>query len=111
MVEYEWDAELVQRVETPSLEAGEVLDHDFAASYAGALDNARRFQGEWCQQSCDIVLVRDNGNERSWAYVVAGRLPELFTDAYDRPVARVPKRFHQEVAKYSALRTARPSSL
>ena len=48
----------------------------------------------------ELVLVRDVGNEieglndRAWAYVKDGKLPEFFGNG-----VRVPKRFHTELAK------------
>lgn len=49
-----------------------------------------------------LVLVRDvhvNGSvDRSWAYVVNAMLPPRFRDAYEVEGAKVPQRFHREIA-------------
>lgn len=43
-----------------------------------------------------IGLVRDlpRLDGRSWAYIVDGKLPEYFTDAYDDQTAKVPQKYH-----------------
>lgn len=87
MITYDWDAELV--------EDGDVLDHDHSDKLAPLM---ARYKGD---PSRMFVLIRnkvDGSLERSWAYVEAGVLPENFTDSGDHIVAKVPKRFHQELA-------------
>lgn len=93
-VDYEWDCEQLDK-------HGDIVDHNFATSYAEALASC---DGE----SSKVLLVRTEGNdddgvtERSWAYVENGRLPERFGDSWGRPTgAKVPKRFHVEVARAS----------
>ena len=52
-----------------------------------------------------LVLVQDVGNQvegivgRAWAYVEDGKLPEYFLDAGECEIAKVPQRFHVELAK------------
>jgi hypothetical protein len=60
-----------------------------------------------------LVLVRNEGNDdngledRHWAYVEDGKLPQFFSDAMGEFIAyEVPKRFHKELANYLKLQTA-----
>ena len=85
-VNYEWDRETVD-------EHGDIIDHN----HANKLKDIINDDGV-------LVLVRDvyteaNGVEcRSWAYVDENNfLPEFFTDAFDKPVAKVPQRFDKEL--------------
>ena len=89
MVEYEWDVETVD-------EYGDI-EHEHCASYADCL----RLMDEPAPEGCryDVVLVRDDDYERSWAYMENNKLPEYFKDVYGRRVVKVPKRFVAEVAK------------
>ncbi len=91
MVVYEWDAESITDDEWE-----EVADHNHGetAMYvlqAQPLDGHRKH----------ICLVRDANEreDRSWAYLEDGKLPEWFEDASGRKTARVPKRFHEELRK------------
>lgn len=79
---YEWDYETVNK-------DGDIIDHNHA-------DKLTEFS-EVCKTDT-LVLVRDSDNERAWAYVENGKLPEFFSDAYQRPTTKVPKRFHKELA-------------
>lgn len=92
LIRYEWDIE--------TWEDDEILDHDHR-------DKLHDFGGEEltravAEDGYRLVLVRDVANKwgdhthRSWAYVTDGKLPDDFLDAYDRPVAKVPQRFHKE---------------
>lgn len=94
---YEWDVETVATVETEMHGVGGVIDHDHYDTYAEAirLANSRPADGE----EYKVVLVRDDANGRSWAYVEGGRLPEQFEDTYGRNVATVPQRFAREVER------------
>ncbi len=87
-VRYEWDVETVDM-------NGDVQDHDHKASYAECLTVAPPAAGETHSR----VLVRDDDNGRSWAYIEDDKLPEHFLDAYDRIVAKVPVTFYREVEK------------
>ena len=87
---YEWDYETID-------EFGDVLDHNHADKLSSY---------EPSEITNDLVLVRDTVDEldiikdREWAYVKDGKLPEFFKDAMGNNGARVPKRFHKELAKY-----------
>ena len=90
-IQYEWDIE--------TWEDDEIADHFHH-------NRLHDFPGEMltmavAEDGYRLVLVRDRYDDsgvicRSWAYVTDGKLPEDFLDAYDRPVAKVPKRFHKE---------------
>lgn len=80
MIYYEWDIETVD-------EHGDIIDHDFIdAPRLPAKENER------------LVLVFNKGDDneglldRSWAYVIDGKLPEEFENG-----RRVPKRFHEQL--------------
>lgn len=90
-VDYEWD------VETVEIESEDIVDHEFCKDYADAKATAATAPGPGHRH--DIVLVRDDDNGRSWAYMEDGKLPSHFSDAYGNAVAKVPKRFTNEVAK------------
>jgi hypothetical protein len=91
-LDYEWDIE--------SLDIhGDIIDHDFKSSFPGPRDfdatgevvvlvksYARGLSGRE-----DSFMIED----RTWAYLEDGKLPEEFEDG-----TRVPKRFHAEVARY-----------
>lgn len=96
-VDYEWDVEVVSASDTEDLEVGEVIDHRHQDSYAAAaaLASTEPEPG----QRYMVVLVRDDDDGRSWAYVKEGLLPSHFTDALGHKVAPVPSRFVKEVAK------------
>lgn len=87
---YEWCVEHVC--------GDEVLEHYHQESYAECLVFITDFSLP-SGSELHIVLVRDDDKCRSWAYIEDTVLPERFTDAYDRPVAKVPKRYHTEVAR------------
>ena len=96
-VHYEWDVEEQAARATAQVEAGEVLEHWHSATYSEAAQHAAS------EPAPDVVhvvvLVRDDDNCRAWAYMEDGKLPEYFEDAYGQPHAKVPKRFHAEVAR------------
>ncbi len=87
---YEWDYETVD-------ENGDVEDHFHANKLSEYSEDAK---------TDTLVLVRSVGNEidglieREWAYVKDGKLPEYFQDANEREGAKVPVRFHDELAQY-----------
>ena len=78
---YEWDYETVDK-------NGDVIEHNHR-------DKLSQFTEQ--DKTDTLVLVRDKGPERHWAYVENGKLPEFFSDAYQRPTVKVPKRFHKEL--------------
>lgn len=94
-VHYEWDVEEQTAHESEGFEEGEVLEHWHSDTYAEAKKNAAREPDPGTVHK--IVLVRDDDEGRSWAYMENGKLPEYFEDAYGQPHAKVPKRFHAEV--------------
>jgi hypothetical protein len=89
-LDYEWDIEVLD-------EHGDIEDHDFQDNYPGTQDDPEKNV---------VVLVKSyarglSGDEysffiedRTWAYIKDGELPEEFQDG-----TRVPQRFHKEVAK------------
>ncbi len=90
---YEWDIEIFES----DSEDPEILDHDFTFRKPDNPTKDWRLEGA----SERLVLVLDDDGFRYWAYVVDGKLPELFEDAFQRPMTnqRVPKRFHDQIAK------------
>jgi hypothetical protein len=97
-VQYEWDIETWSVGEDGE---NEVLDHDHRDKLSEfgieELIRAINQDVEPGDTYTRLVLVRDDDNGRSWAYVTDdGNLPEQFCDAYDRPVAKVPQRFIAE---------------
>lgn len=88
---YEWDLETVDG-------HGDIEDHSHSDLLAPLW--------KW-REGKNLVLVKDvfyDGSleERSWAYVKDGKLPENFSDAYGRNFGKVPARFHIELAKIQA---------
>lgn len=94
-VVYEWDVETVAAVESDDHEQDECVDHYHTESFAEAQRVAATQAPDGFRHQ--IVLVRDDDEGRSWAYV-NGKLPEFFTDADGHDTARVPKRFHAELS-------------
>lgn len=103
MVTYEWDFESWDYDEN-----GDVIDidHDHRDNLDGCtLEHIGPYEGG----EIKLVLVRNVGNEndgltdRTWAYVVDGKLPTHFANAYDRPQTKIPQRFHHELAKRYAV--------
>ena len=97
---YEWDYELTNLDE-------EVLDHDHSDQCRGLPDSTPNANGEFRV----LVLVKDVYRdwvlqERSWAYVKDGKLPEYFGIGtyhdWDEGSSKVPQRFHQELARFSS---------
>lgn len=94
-VRYEWDVE--------SLEGEDVLDHDHRDTFAEAIAAEKISQN--FRETTRICLVRDIWDydhglqERTWAYLEDGKLPEHFEDSGGRMSSRVPQRFHQEISK------------
>lgn len=97
-VRYEWDVETQAVGDSETNEHGDVLDHDFCGSYAEALRTLANDPAKPGERKV-IVLVRDDDVCKAWAYMEDGSLPDYFSDAYDNEDARVPKRFHDEVAR------------
>jgi hypothetical protein len=94
---YEWD---VEEVSTLPEDQGDIIEHWFQTSYAGCVKKsaeAPQAGAEW-----KVVLVRDDDEGRSWAYMDDGKLPEHFTDANGADCAKVPQKFHAEVQRSAA---------
>lgn len=94
---YEWDIE-----ETMNYDDGDndIIEHWFQESYARVkkhLATATPMNG--C--TFEPVLVRDDDAGRAWAYLVDGKLPTHFENANGAPVAKVPKRFVDEIERAS----------
>jgi len=87
---HEWDVERVCD--------DEVLEHYHQESYADCLNFVKSFNVP-VGEELHVVLVRDDDKCRSWAYVEDGALAEIFTDACDRTVAKVPNKYHVECGK------------
>lgn len=93
-IDYEWDAELVDR------ESGDIFEHNFSDTFEGML----RYIND---PNIDVVLVRnvikkDEGViDRNWAYLDPdGNLPEYFSDSANEKTVKVPLRFHKELKKF-----------
>ncbi|HQR98142.1 MULTISPECIES: hypothetical protein [unclassified Polaromonas] len=100
-VTYEWDIE--ETIDYTGKDDGlnDVLDHLFQPDFKSLksqLDELKAHDVEDGHVHYDPVLVRDDDNGRSWAYLIDGKLPTHFEDAYQNPVAKVPARFHKEVS-------------
>lgn len=90
-VNYEWSLEQLDH-------NNDIVDNDFSENLTFEKNSL---------VGNDLGLVRDEGNEvdglqqRLWAYVRNGKLPEFFADANSIPTGyKVPVRFHKELAKY-----------
>jgi hypothetical protein len=94
IVSYEWDIEHFD-------EHGDIWDHHHSDTCPGIPE----------ENDMRLVLVRDveefwdgvsQGTiDRQWAYVKDGRLPEFFEDSGQARGAKVPQKFHRELAKYA----------
>ena len=96
---YEWDIEDIDEDSTISDhhhrdKLSEFFELGFADDFAAALKGL----------GCQLVLVRDTVDKdygivfRSWAYVEDGKLPVFSHDGCGRRAAKVPQRFHRELA-------------
>ena len=101
---YEWDVELVDR------EYGDILDHNHSDKFPGIPNMDDKPGAPYGLETGVVferlVLVKDVYRQwdlvdRSWAYVEDGKLPEYFSDAWQREDSKVPKRFHVEFGKIS----------
>ena len=92
MIVYEWCYETTD-------ENGDIIENDHSDKLADFSDNRKTDQ---------LCLIRNEGDEingiedRFWAYVKNGKLPELFSGALGETVnIKVPKRFHNELKSYN----------
>ncbi len=90
MISYEWTLEIIEDTDIVDSTFSDTLDFDRAELIGN-----------------DLGLVRNEGNDnagledRYWAYVKGGKLPEYFTNAMGESInIKVPQRFHAELAKY-----------
>lgn len=88
----EW---VIEELESPETDGEvEIINVDHADTYREALSRTKGLE------HFRIGLVRDaeghNGG-RSWAYVVADRLPDSFLDAYGEPTVATPARYRAQV--------------
>lgn len=96
-VEYEWDVETVCIRSTECDDPGDVIDHNHFPTYKECVEFANRGTGDESSKFV-IVLVCDDANGRSWAYMDNGKLPEWSQCAYGHDCRKIPQRFHREVA-------------
>lgn len=89
---YEWICEII--------EDGDIVDSDFAD----------KLKDLHIPEGATIGLVRDTGNEdgglqdRFWAYVKDGKLPDVFEDSMQHQTDyKVPERFKKELDKFLAV--------
>lgn len=96
---YEWDVERVTTRDTADHEEGEVIDHHFQESAMGCIECIKNSAGDGLEWR--IVLVLDTQDGRSWAYVDPDEmtLDTHLEDAYGKKTRKVPRRFHDELAK------------
>jgi hypothetical protein len=94
---YEWVVEVIEE----DGDHANVLDVHHASTYEEAeatrlsLDVGHRIDVGLCQQKYD-----EGGDltAEAWAYLDEGKLPENFEDAWGVKRAKVPLRFHREIA-------------
>lgn len=102
---YEWDVEEVVDGATEQHEDEEVIDHYHQSSYADCMKFMRDAPPEGHKWM--VVLVVDELDnhtsvaDRGWAYIENGLLPENAIDAEGRFFRKIPKRFHEEVLRFS----------
>ncbi|WKV20542.1 hypothetical protein 16Q_149 [Pseudomonas phage 16Q] len=80
----------------------EEIDGDDIVDSADFPDYSQALKFRTCMnEPTRLVLVRDSEHSRAWAYMNSdGKLPESFCDAHNQVVAKVPQRFHKEVASW-----------
>lgn len=96
---YEWDVET--QLEYPDGE-NDVIDHHHFECFSDALSYSKTAPEPHDEGKTEhmLVLVRDDNEGRSWAYLDDdGTLPEFFMNADGKNTTRVPKRFHEQVAR------------
>ncbi len=91
---YEWDVELII---TYDENTNDVEEHYFQDTYADCLKQAAEPLEDGYSYEIVLVATSDDGDERWWAYIEDGKLPEFFEDAYQRKMRKIPQRFHEEV--------------
>lgn len=97
-VYYKWVVETVREYADDG--GNDIIDTCGQVSYAEAVKVASEpCEGADCH--FEIVLVRDDDDRRSWAYMEDGKLQEYAEDAYGTNWGKIPKKYHVEVAKFS----------
>lgn len=94
-VHYEW---IVEQIDEHS---GDIEDVESFECYSDAVETAAHWAvaGD-IPRLIDIGLVRTSEEERTWAYVSCGMLPEHLETSNGTPAGKVPKRFNKEVTTY-----------
>jgi hypothetical protein len=105
-VHYEWDLETVAHGDQEQYEDGEVLEHYHAKTFAEVLA-WRKDNPPLLGTRYEIVLVRDDNLQRTWAYTSRKErhnrpdqytLPLHFEDANGVEATKVPARFRNEIS-------------
>lgn len=91
-VDYEWTTETIDA-------DGDIIDSSFYDKLSSISKDDFK--------SNDVGLVRNEGNEadgledRFWAYIKDGKLPEYFVDGGGHSIdIKVPQKFHKELSAY-----------
>jgi hypothetical protein len=88
---YEWCYETID-------ENGDIIDNDHEDKLTDFNENRKT------EQLCLVQNIGDDNNgleDRNWAYVENGKLPQFFSDAMGKFIGyKVPKRFHKELSNY-----------
>ena len=90
---YEWDVETVETYEDGD---NDIHEHYHCETYGDAQRWAMR-QPAIPGFTYEVVLVRDDDDRRSWAYVIDGKMPEYAEDADGRKWGKIPQRYIREV--------------
>lgn len=104
-VYYQWDVEEIANEQLTSFgqefDKDDVMEHYHQTSFKDCQVFIKGICWETDNTRLQIVLVRDDDESRSWAYMEGNKLPEFFINAYGNETTKVPKRFHKEVEKNS----------
>lgn len=99
-ITYEWDCETVADGDSSEFEDGECIDHYHGESFNEVVKYSINNK---CKTGFkySIVLVRDDIQGRSWAYIENSELPVYFIDADGKERTKVPQKFIKEVTMSS----------
>ena len=81
---YEWSIETID-------DSGDIIDNDFDDTMADLLRRHPLGSSERLVLVLSIGSILDGVEDRGWAYIADGKLPEFFDNGI-----KVPKRFHME---------------
>ncbi len=84
---FEW---VIETLDRPDCDEAEILDVDHTDSYIEAVSRADAVK------HARIGLVLDTDDDRAWAYVEAGALPDHLEDAFGRAIAAVPQKYRRQ---------------